>query len=78
MAEESEDMTVDIYGDDEVRELANTKIPKFLWFTYIAVFIWGIMWWMLFWNGSQGWLDRGYWSELEGAANTKLESTAVR
>ncbi|MBN4066593.1 hypothetical protein JYU14_00725 [Simkania negevensis] len=59
------------FGDKELYEFKDTKIPKFLIFTYIFFPLWGILWFFLFWNGSNGWLDRGHWGALEQAANTK-------
>ncbi len=62
---------IDEYGDQEVREYHDTPIPKFLMAIYIVLPIWGILWWSLYWDGSQGFLDRGFWSELEKAAGTR-------
>lgn len=59
----------DIYGDDKIAS-NDAKVPTFLIFTYISLPIWGIVWFILFWNGSWGWFDRGYWFQLEKAANT--------
>jgi hypothetical protein len=69
MSEQGE-FKIDEYGDNEVREYADTPIPKFLIGTYIILPIWGAIWWFMFWNGSCGFLDRGYWAELEKAAGT--------
>lgn len=63
---------IEVFGDNEVREYAHTKVPKFLLGVYVILPIWGITWWLLFWDGSTGWFDRGYWNELESAAKTKL------
>lgn len=47
------------------------KIPLWLMLTYIIMPIWGIVAFFLFWNGNiDSWFDRGYWSELQKAANT--------
>lgn len=56
--------------DEEAPASEEHKISKFLYISYIVVFVWGI--WALFayWNGSHGWLDRGYWQQLQEAANT--------
>lgn len=62
---------LDNYGDNEVQEYHDTPIPKFLLAVYMILPIWGVMWWALYWNGSQGFLDRGYWSDLEEVAGTK-------
>ena len=48
----------------------DAKFPGWLKFTYVVLPIWGIIWLCLYWNGVHGWLDRGYWNELERAANT--------
>lgn len=57
------------YGDSGIKE-GNVAIPKWLKLCYVTLPIWGIIWWFLYWNGVQGWLDRGYWNELEKVANT--------
>lgn len=49
---------------------AHGGIPKWLWFFYIAMPLWGLVWFYLYWNGSSGWLDNGYWQQLQRAANT--------
>jgi hypothetical protein len=63
---------VDDFADNEVQEYHDTPIPKFLMAIYVILPIWGIVWWALYWNGSQGFLDRGYWSDLERAAGTTM------
>lgn len=60
---------IDFYGDPGITS-AHNPIPGWLIATYIILPIWGIICFALFWNGSHGWLDRGYWSALEKAANT--------
>lgn len=57
------------YGDPGISSL-DAKVPLFLKLTYIILPIWGIIAFMLYWNGSWGWLDRGYWGQLQKAANT--------
>lgn len=49
---------------------AHAPVPKWLIWNYIFWPIFGLFWLYFFWNGSYGWLDRGYWSELQRAANT--------
>lgn len=44
--------------------------PRWLYWSYIILPIWGVVTFFLFWNGSHGWLDRGYWQQLEKAADT--------
>ena len=65
------------FAKDEVEEYDDTGIPTFLYFVYALAPLWGILWFYMFWNGSIGWLDRGYWNELEGAARTKFENGQV-
>lgn len=48
----------------------DNKIPKFLYFTYFVVIVWGLWGLIAYWNGSHGWLDRGYWKQLQEAAQT--------
>ncbi len=49
----------------------DARVPLFLKITYIIFPIWGVIWLFLFWNGNDGsWFDRGYWHELQIAANT--------
>ena len=62
------------YGDPKIAS-ADAKIPRWLWLTYISLPIWGIIWFFLFWNGTWGWHDRGYWAELQKAANTTFPFT---
>lgn len=45
-------------------------VPRWLIATYIIMPIIGIIIFVLYWNGSSGWLDRGYWQQLQKAANT--------
>lgn len=60
---------VELYGDPGIATY-DAKVPWFLIFVYIILPIWGIFAWYYFWNGSEGWSDRGYWKELQIAANT--------
>lgn len=61
---------LEIYGDSGIESKHGGKIPIALKFFYITLPIWGIIVWFIYWNGAHGWLDRGYWFELEKAANT--------
>ncbi len=63
----------EIYGEDPQIASRDAKIPKFLWVIYILLPIWGVITFYYFWNGSTGWLDGGYWRELQIAANTKFD-----
>lgn len=58
---------------DEVPPSGDRKVPRFLWMTYILLLIGGIWAFCTFWNGSHGWLDRGFWKPLQQAANTTFE-----
>jgi hypothetical protein len=60
---------IELYGDPGIATY-DAKVPAFLKFTYIFWPIWGIFTFYFFWNGSIGWFDRGYWHELQVAANT--------
>lgn len=60
---------IEAYGDPGI-ESRDAKVPTFLKWTYITLPIWGLITFWLFWNGSSGWLDRGYWRQLQNAAKT--------
>jgi hypothetical protein len=60
---------VDDYGDPRIAS-GHGKIPWWLWVTYAVLPIWGFIALAMYWNGSWGWLDRGYWQQLQRAANT--------
>lgn len=68
---ESQEMELELYGDPGIASY-DAKVPKFLIWTYIVLPIWGLATWYYFINGSVGWLDRGYWYQLQIAANTTL------
>lgn len=57
------------YGDPGIVSL-DRPVPKWLRIVYVIVPIWGLTCLYLYWNGTTGWLDRGYWHELQIAANT--------
>jgi hypothetical protein len=59
----------ELYGDSNIATF-DARVPKFLKFTYLFWPIWGAISFYFFWNGSLGWSDRGYWRELQIAANT--------
>jgi hypothetical protein len=56
--------------EDDIPKSEERKIPGFLYFVYVAVLAGGIWGMIAFWNGSQGWFDRGFWHELQKAAAT--------
>jgi hypothetical protein len=60
---------VENYGDEYISSYHGT-IPRWLKFQYFIWIIWGILWFCLYWNGSWGYLDRGFWQQLQRAANT--------
>ncbi|MEX1012597.1 MAG: hypothetical protein WD595_06830 [Waddliaceae bacterium] len=66
---DEQDDDLEFYGDTNIAS-GNAKIPLWLYASYIIFPIWGIVWFFLYWNGATGWIDRGYWFELEQAANT--------
>ena len=57
------------YGDPRISSF-DAKVPKWLIWCYILLPIWGIYAFTTYWNGATGWLDRGYWHQLQIAANT--------
>lgn len=63
-------MSTHHYSGGEIEEHSNTKIPRWLLWTYAILPIIGVAWGIYFWGGSRGWLDRGHWYQLEKAANT--------
>lgn len=59
----------ELYGDQGIAT-NDAKIPRWLIWTYALLPIWGLFSLYYYWNGSHGWLDRGYWQQLQRAANT--------
>lgn len=70
MSDDDNELILEVYADNEVTEFANGRVPTFLKFVYLILPIWGIFWWVQYWDGSQGFLDRGYWKELQVQAHT--------
>lgn len=66
---EPHDKDLDIYADGSITS-ADAKVPHWLKWVFVIMPIWGVLWFYIFWNGSNGWFDRGYWNELQKAANT--------
>jgi len=56
--------------DEEIPDSEDHKIPKFLQVTFLIILVWGVWALIAYRNGSHGWLDRGYWQQLQEAANT--------
>lgn len=73
---EDEDSHAEFYGDSGVAS-KNEKMPRWLKYSNWFFVFFGIVWLFFFWNGSYGWLDRGYWSELQRAANTTYPFTTT-
>lgn len=71
----SHDEELESYGDTGITS-ANAPIPRWLIWNYVFWIIWGFVWFALYWNGSWGYLDRGYWQELQRAANTTFVEKA--
>lgn len=64
----------EIFEDDgSLPPVHHAPIPKWLIWSYILLPVWGIVTLVLYWNGSWGWFDRGYWHELQEAAGTTFE-----
>lgn len=65
---------IEEYGDESIKS-GHAKVSKWLILNYIVWPIFGIIWFYLFWNGSTvSWFDRGYWNQLQKAANTTMRS----
>jgi hypothetical protein len=62
---------IELYGDPGISTF-DKPVPTWLLMTYISLPIWGLITLVIFFNGSVGWLDRGYWHELQVVANTTL------
>lgn len=67
----NEEDDVEFYYDSgEMPPSKHTKVPRWLIWVYIILPIWGIFTMAYYFKGSHGYLDRGYWQELQHAANT--------
>lgn len=62
---------LETYGDEGITS-KDAAVPTWLKLTYLILPIWGILAFWMYWNGSSGWLDRGYWQQLQRAANTTV------
>lgn len=72
MSDDSHEEThLDEYGDLGITS-GHAPIPKWLIWTYWTLPIWGFITLYVFWGGSHGWLDRGYWGQLQKAAKTNI------
>lgn len=72
MSQEETDEELHAYGDPGIVS-ADAPVPWWLKLTYISLPILGILAFFFFWNGAGGWFDRGFWYELEKAANTTFK-----
>jgi hypothetical protein len=72
------DPELEIYGDDHRIASRDAKVPRWLKWSYILLPIWGLFWFVYFFNGSQGWLDRGYWGQLQKAALTTFPEETLQ
>lgn len=66
------DEDTEFYGDPGISS-KDAKIPNWLKWVYFTLPIWGVISLYLYWNGSHGWLDRGYWQALQKAAHTTAD-----
>ena len=71
---EEEHSDLELYGDSGIAS-KNAAVPKWLLVVYLSCVLMGLFWFYSYWNGSHGWLDRGYWSQLQRAANTTFPYT---
>ena len=69
MDDKHQDNEIEFYGDEFIAS-KNEPVPRWLIANYIIWPIVGLCCLYLYWNGSHGWLDRGYWQQLQRAANT--------
>lgn len=60
---------IEHYGDEAIASY-DAKVPLFLKLTYFILPFWGALCFYLYWNGSRGWLDRGYWKQLQEVSQT--------
>lgn len=60
---------VEFYGIESIPS-GDAPIPRWLIFSYIFLPILGFWCMYYYFNGSHGWLDRGYWNQLQRAALT--------
>jgi hypothetical protein len=67
---------IEEYGDAQIAS-KDAPIPRWLKISYILLPIWGIICLYVFFNGSHGWLDRGYWNQLQRAALTTYPTETI-
>lgn len=64
-----DDDHIEEYGDQYITS-KDAKVPRWILWLFVILPIWGAYTFYVYWNGSAGWLDRGYWHQLQIAANT--------
>jgi len=73
---DKEDSDLELYRDEGITSL-DAPVPLWLKCNYVFWVIFGLIWLFMFWNGSTvSFFDRGYWHELQEAANTTLSSSS--
>jgi hypothetical protein len=68
---EGDDEELELYGDDSIAS-KDHPVPRWLFWNYVFWIIVGLVAFGLYWNGSWGWLDPGYWRELQIVAGTTI------
>jgi len=66
---ENREEEIEYYADGSLSS-TDYAIPLWIKLCFVALPVWGVVWFFLHWNGMNGWFDRGSWFELEKAANT--------
>lgn len=69
MTHSHEEDSIDYYGDEHITSY-HGKVPLWLKIQYVFWIAWGVVWFFLYWNGSWGYLDKGYWHQLQISAQT--------
>lgn len=72
----NEEDELEVYGDDYITS-KDARVPRWLIVIYIILPIWGFCSLFYYINGSRGWLDRGYWNQLQKAALTTFPSGTI-
>lgn len=71
-----EDEDIEFYGDPRITS-KDLPVPRWLIWTYLILPFVGLFVLVYYWNGTHGWLDRGYWGQLQKAANTTYPQKPV-
>jgi hypothetical protein len=72
-----EEEELEFYGDDNISS-KDARVPRWLKWSYFLLPIWGVIWFFYFFNGSYGWLDAGYWNQLQKAALTTFPAETLQ